>query len=126
MTRRLPRRRRIALLAVLCLLLQHVALAAYACPIERLPPPPHAVAMHCAGTDMRQAGDNPALCANHCAPDRSTAADHAQLSVPALLLPPPHLPAPRRVAAAAGGWQADARFTRSDPPPRLRFCTLLI
>ena len=36
---------------------------------------------------MQQAQDNPALCAKHCAPDLTTAADHVHLSVPALMLP---------------------------------------
>ncbi|HSR64236.1 MAG TPA: hypothetical protein VLM17_01350 [Xanthomonadaceae bacterium] len=126
MGRRPRRHRRIALMVLLCLFFQQAALAAYACPIERMPARMDAMAAHCAEMGMRQAQDNPALCAKHCAPDRSTAADQAKLSVPALLLPPPGFATVALVPAAAGGGQADVRLARSDPPPRLRFCTLLL
>ena len=124
MTRR--RRRRVALLALLCLLFQQVALAAYACPIERMPTRMDDMAAHCADMGMRQARDNPALCAKHCAPDHATAADQARLSVPFLALPPPVFAAVALVPPPANGAQADVALARSDPPPRLRFCTLLI
>jgi hypothetical protein len=75
---------------------------------------------------MQAAEDNPALCAKHCAPDLSTPADQAKLSVPALMLPPsafaPVLAAPLTSIAV----QADTPIARSDPPPRLRYCSLLI
>lgn len=129
---RLParhRRRRIAIVAILCLLFQQVALAAYACPLPRMPPPMATMAAmteHCAGMGMQQAEDNPALCDKHCAPDVSTPADPAKLSVPALALPPmafAPMPATPSTRIAA---QADIPIERSDPPLRLRFCSFLI
>jgi len=126
MTRRTRQRLRIALTVIFCLLFQQVALAAYACPLERMPPDMTAMAGHCAEMGMQQTQDNPALCAKHCAPDLSTAADHAKLSVPALLLPSlafgPVLLTPLTHVTAQG----EIPFSRSDPPPRLRYCSLLI
>jgi hypothetical protein len=113
---------RLALVVILCLMFQQMALAAYACPIERMPLD---MANHCAEMGMQQAQDNPALCAKHCAPDLTTAADHVQLSVPALMLPPgfaPVLVTPVTHVAV----QAEVPIARSDPPPRLRYCSLLI
>ena len=123
---RARQRLRVALVVIACLLFQQVALAAYACPMEQMPPQMEAMAEHCAEMGMQQAQDNPALCAKHCAPDISTAADHAQLSVPPLMLSPlafaPVLVTPvTRVAV-----QAEIPIARSDPPPRLRYCSLLI
>ena len=119
-------RLRIALVVILCLLFQQLALAAYACPMEQMPPQMEAMAEHCAEMGMQQAQDNPALCAKHCSPDFSTPADHAKLSVPALMLPPvafaPVLATPVTHVAV----QAEIPIARSDPPPRLRFCSLLI
>lgn len=124
---RLPRQRlRIALAVIFCLLFQQAALAAYFCPMEQMPAEMSAMAEHCAEMGMQQAQDNPALCAKHCAPDLSTSADHVKLSVPALAMLPPifdlHLAQPFSHVAM----ETDVRVARSDPPPRLRFCSLLI
>lgn len=119
-------RLRIALVVILCLLFQQVALAAYACPVEQMPPEMTAMAEHCAEMGMQPDQDNPTLCAQHCSPDLSTLTDHAKVSVPALMLPPvafaPVLATPVTHVAV----QAEIPIARSDPPPRLRFCSLLI
>lgn len=123
---RVRHRLRLALVVIVCLLFQQLALAAYACPLERMPSEMAAMAEHCAEMGMQQAEDNPALCTKHCAPDLSTPADQAKLSVPALALPPLEF-APALVTPAIHvAMQADAPIARSDPPPRLRFCSLLI
>lgn len=126
MLRRTRHRLRIALLAIFCLLFQQAALAAYLCPMEHMPAKATAMAEHCAEMGMQQAQDNPALCAKHCAPDFSTAADQAKLAVPALALPPvafaPVLATPVTHVVV----QAEVPITGSDPPPRLRYCSLLI
>jgi len=123
---RVCHRLRIALVVILCLLFQQVALAAYACPMEQAPPKMTAMAEHCAEMGMQPDQDNPTLCAKHCAPDFSTLTDHAKVSVPALMLPPvafaPLLATPVTYVAM----QAEIPIARSDPPPRLRFCSLLI
>ncbi|WP_036171175.1 hypothetical protein [Noviluteimonas dokdonensis] len=126
MTRRARHRLRIALLAVFCLLFQQAALAAYLCPLEQMPAEMTGMAEHCAEMGMEQARDNPALCEKHCNPEHSVAADLVKLSVPSLALPastaiPVVLHSTVQVAV-----QADVPISRSDPPPRLRFCSLLI
>lgn len=122
-----PRHRiRLALVVIVCLLFQQVAWAAYACPMQHMPPQMAVMAERCAEMGMPQAQDNPALCAKHCAPELSTAADHVKLSVPALMLPPlgfapPLVPSVTQVAV-----QTEIPIERSDPPSRLRYCSLLI
>jgi hypothetical protein len=129
-------RLRIALCVVLCLLFQQLAVAAYACPLDQVPAAPEAMPERCADMDMdvpidldldlASALDNPALCEAHCAPDAYTPADHATLSVPALSLPPPGFAPVLAAAAGQVAAQAEIPIARSDPPPRLRFCSLLI
>lgn len=126
MTRRTRHRLRIALLATFCLLCQQAALAAYLCPVGQMPAEMVAMAEHCAEQGVPQARDNPALCAKHCNPDHSVAADAGKLSVPPLALPalvfvPVYLQPVSHAAISA-----DVPIARSDPPPRLRFCSLLI
>ena len=123
MTRRTRQRLRIALAVIFCLLLQQVAMAAYLCPLEQAPT--QSAASPCASMGMSHAKTDPALCQKHCAPDFTTAAGHFTPSVPALALPPLQfalLAAPTTHAIV----EADAPLSGADPPPRLRFCSLLI
>lgn len=123
---RIRHRFRIAVAVLLCLLFQQAAMVAYACPLQEMPPDLAVMAEHCAEMGMQRAQDNPVLCEKHCDPDTLVSADQAKLSVPALpssaqpltpaLLTPAVHVEPYRVAAVA----------RSQPPPRLRFCSLLI
>ena len=127
-------RLRIALCVVLGLLFQQLAVAAYACPLDQVPAALEAMSERCADMDMdvgivmdmASAQDNPALCEAHCAPDVYTPADHATLSVPALALPLPGFAPVLATAAGQIAVQAEIPFARSDPPPRLLFCSLLI
>ena len=113
----------VALVVVACLLFQQVAVAAYAC--ERAPAPLPTQAMRCAEMNMAPAAaPASALCEKHCAPDLSVPTDLAALDVPALALPPAFslvLHAP-----SAQVHRAAVPVARSDPPPRLRYCSLLI
>lgn len=116
---RLNRRKRLLTigLALFCLLFQQLALAVYACS----PAAANAMAMQgeCAqmSAPSRQAPD-PA-CTSHCA-DHSVSPSTAQLpSLPPVLegsiaLAPESQPLP------------DPTFQRPEPPPALRFCSLLI
>jgi hypothetical protein len=109
---------------ILCLLFQQVAVAAYLCPAE---PAPVLVAMaHCASMDMQPDRSNPALCAQHCAPDVSLPADHAVPSVPPLALPPLHFALVLMPPADHAPEHREVPIVRSDPPPWVRFCSLLI
>ena len=125
MNRRARQRFKIVLAMVLCLLFQQAALAAYLCPIEQMPAEPAAMAAHCAEMGMKQAQDNPALCEKHCNPDHTLGADAAKLAVPPLALPAIVL-APIDVQMRRGMVDIETPIARSDPPPRLRFCSLLI
>jgi len=122
-TRTVRHRLRITVLVLFCLLFQQAALAGYLCPIGPAPTP--AESSRCAAMGMQQPMPNPVLCHKHCTPDVTAATDHAAPSVPPLALPPVAFalvmaPAPR------AGLHADAPSSHADPPPRLRYCTLLI
>lgn len=115
-----------------CLLFQQLAMAAYVCDLPNLPAatvmtgpcadmamasPPHDAPAH--GADPR--------CAEHCADHSSTAPDARLPQLPPLLLPAawPTLTAtladrPERTVLP------DPSLLRPDPPPSLRFCSLLI
>ena len=108
------------------MLFQQAALAAYLCPIEQMPAETAAMVAHCAEMGMQQAKDNPGLCEKHCNPDHLLAADGAKLSVPPLALPAIILTPVFVQPVSHVAVQAEMPIARSDPPPRLRFCSLLI
>lgn len=119
------RRSRIALLAILCLLCQQLAMAA-ACAMPLLPAP--AMSEHCAeaGIAMHRDADPQAPCQTHDAAGQAVLGDHAPPAVPMQALPPPLFPLALQAAAPAASPLAAAMPLHSDPPPRLRYCTLLI
>ena len=97
----------IAFAAALCLLFQQYALASH----------------HCAGAsgDMAMV-----LCASHCAPDSPAPTDFAKSTLPAASFT---LCASFPVVEASMLeviQRADSPPSTTDPPPRLRFCSLLI
>jgi hypothetical protein len=132
---RLSRRRRALSigLVMFCLLFQQLAMAAYVCTLPTASaamaitgacagmamPAPTSQAASAHGTDPR--------CAEHCADHTSAVPDARVPALPPLLLPAdwPALTAtlsdcPERVALP------DPSLLRPEPPPSLRFCTLLI
>lgn len=119
-------RLRIALLVILCLLFQQIAVAAYACTLPDMPSDPVAMSGDCDSMDMDAVQDAPALCAKHCSPDLAVTADTAAPHVPPLALPPllfePVLASPHAGIAFAAHGPVD----HCGPPPRLRYCSLLI
>jgi hypothetical protein len=125
----MTRRRRTLLVALLIasLLFQQVAVAAMACAKAAAPPPPMPAGMeHCAQMDMTPGqAESPALCAKHCAPDLSLLTDTAAPGVPAMALPPAFALV-LDVPASQVAQQVAVPIARSDPPPRLRYCSLLI
>ena len=127
MLRRAHTRFRLSLLVLASLLFQQVAMAAYACELVQAAPPPMPVGMkHCAQMDMAPPqAESPALCEKHCAPDLTLLTDASVPNVPMLALPPAFslvLSPPASHVAQ----QVEVPISRSDPPPRLRYCTLLI
>ncbi|MBB1062057.1 hypothetical protein [Marilutibacter spongiae] len=119
-------RLRFAWLALLALLFQQAALAAYACPINEAPPEPRMVMAGCEGMEMPDPAA-PVLCDQHCLRDHVTSQDLKAPQVPALALPPLHF---ALTAALLPPVQAqhyeDVPTCRSDPPPAQRFCSLQI
>ena len=126
MTRFRRRRLQIALIVIGCLLFQQIALAAYACTLIQVPPAPIAMASSCAEMGMAHAKPSLALCEKHCAPDHSVTPDGSPLSVPALALPPIAFALAFNDTVSKSTTAADVPIARSDPPPRLRYCSLLI
>jgi hypothetical protein len=120
------RRLTIAFGAIFCLLLQQVALAAYLCPTDAGRAVMSATSAGCAEMNQAHVETAVALCATHCHPDQTSAADAAKLSVPPLALPPVVFPPMVGQSASSDRLHADVPIARSDPPPRLRYCSLLI
>ena len=129
-------RHRIIWLAVLMLVWQQFALAAYACAMVPAGAPP-AMAMSTT-TPMRSMGgscaqmagvSNQALCQAHCAPDTNARPDPHTASVPPNLLTalPPMLPAVAMIASRSIHSPERQYHLRVPlPPARLLFCSLLI
>lgn len=114
----------LALLTTFCLLFQQTVVAASFCAMDMAPAANAAMPDHCAG--MATPKESPALCKSHCAPDLAVVPDYKwpPIHFVAMLAPSPDwlfapvLPDP--------GIPAIPVVHRSDPPARLRFCSLLI
>jgi hypothetical protein len=132
MRRFCPTRRtrlRLALLAVVALLFQQTALAAYACSRADMSVGNTAMAMHCEGMSMAQAEQSPALCSAHCAHQPLTTPDMHAPTVPPLLMPAlvPVISLTLMTLPALHASNArDVALRRSEIPPALRFRVLLI
>ncbi|MBK8122257.1 MAG: hypothetical protein IPK54_01490 [Dokdonella sp.] len=119
-------RLRFAWLALLALLFQQVALAAYACPISETPPEPRMVMAGCEGMEMPDPAA-PALCDQHCLRDHVTSSDLKAPQVPQLALPPLHFSLTEALLPTVQAqYYEDVPTCRSDPPPAQRFCSLQI
>ncbi|WP_149365824.1 hypothetical protein [Rhodanobacter sp. T12-5] len=132
----ISRRRRVLWTGIVlfCLLFQQLAMAAYAC---TLPTVPADIVMtgDCAGMDMSSTAKAPTShhmstdprCAEHCASNTVSTHDANLPTVPPLPLASVSLSllgtiahAPHQVALP------NTALHRPDPPPTLRFCSLLI
>lgn len=121
-------RLRLTLLAVLSLLFQQVAFAAYICGANDMPAGDVAMTAHCDGMPMTQQKQAPALCTQHCAQQTASTQDARLPNVPPLLLPG-ILPAPPTVHALPVSTARHAQtvaWRLSGIPPALRFRVLLI
>jgi len=122
-------RLRLTLLAVVALLFQQTALAAYACSRADMPAGNMAVAAHCEGMPMTEAEHSTALCHAHCAQQAVSTQDMHAPTVPPLLMPA-LLPASSLMLMALPASHApnarDAAWRLSGIPPALRFRVLLI
>jgi hypothetical protein len=117
---------RTCILLVLSLLFQHAAMAAYTCTVTQTPADTAGVDEACASMQMKQTAESPALCAKHCAPDQSLAPANPVPDVPTLALPPPAYPLVLSTRIDSMACETLVPVERSDPPPRLRYCSLLI
>lgn len=123
---RLIRRHRLLCigLALFCLLFQQVAMAAYACAAD-------AGGSMLTRGDCAQMHDTPGhakdpRCNEHCA-DRAASSSTAQVpSLPASILAMPPVLEGSIARAPEHQPLPDPTFLRPDPPPTLRFCSLLI
>lgn len=121
-------RLRLVLLAVLSLLFQQVALAAYACSTADMPVASPGMTAHCDGMPMTQGEQNPALCPAHCAHQALALQDAHAPTVPPLLMPA-LLPAPIVLTTLPTAYTVHdhaAAWRLSGIPPALRFRVLLI
>ena len=120
------RRQRIvlSLLVIFSLLFQQVAVAAFACDPAPHHPKPAAVS-HCEQGHSQGAHSKSPLCEKHCAPDSTVLTDSA-VSAPALSLPPVLFTLVLHEPSGPVSQSEAIGLIRSDPPPRLRFCSLLI
>lgn len=122
-------RLRLTLLAVLALLFQQAALAAYACSQADIPAGNTAVAAHCEGMPMAQVDQSPALCHAHCSHQPVTTQDMHAPTVPPLLVPALVPASPLLLTALPASHASnagDAAWRLSSIPPALRFRVLLI
>ena len=126
MSRRIRHRSTTVLLLVASLLYQQFAMAAHACSMSGLPT--HAIVM---GGDCQSMTSDPAqvpdvLCQKRCAPDPTSPTTQAIPAVPALGLPPVSFALTNSDGLAQAEFLADVAVARSHPPPRVRYCRLLI
>lgn len=101
-------------------------MAAYACTMTQMPADPVAMVQDCAAMASEQAQRSDAVCQKHCAPDPTSASTQNLPAVPALALPPVSFGLTISHGAAQAAFVPDVAFARWDPPPRLRYCRLLI
>lgn len=131
MRRFCPTRRtrlRLALLAVVALLFQQTALAAYVCSQANMSAANAAMSAHCGGMPMAQVKHSSALCLAHCAHHAVPTQEVHAPTVPPLLMSA-LVPASLTLAAlpvASVQSERAARWRLSSIPPALRFRVLLI
>jgi hypothetical protein len=113
-----------ALLITFCLLFQQTVVAATACDMSEAPARVAAMSDHCAG--MKMAKESPGLCRSHCAPDLAVVPDYKWPPVHYVAMSPPPLDLLFVQQLPDPGAPKLVELHRSDPPPRLRYCRLLI
>jgi hypothetical protein len=115
----------LALLITFCLLFQQAVVAATVCDMSAAPAARvTAMSDHCAGMDM--ARDWPGVCRSHCAPDLAVVPDYTWPQLHFVAMAPPSIDLLSRWSFADPGVPKLVAVHRSDPPPRLRYCRLLI
>ena len=116
------------LLAVLSLLFQQAAFAAYLCSAADIPAGNATMTAHCDGMPMAQQKQAPALCTQHCAQQTASTQDARLPNVPPLLLPAllPVQPLVQTLPESTLRHSQTVAWRLSGIPPALRFRVLLI
>ncbi len=124
---RLARQRLITTLVLIAsLLFQQVAVAAYVCTMPKMQFDLAVMADDCAAMESPPAQPPDAVCQKHCSPDASSASTPVIPPVPALALPPLLNAFALAPSSHSCVYASSDVFARSHPPPRLRYCRLLI
>lgn len=126
MTRRSRQRSITALVLVACLLFQQVAMAAYACTMVQIPADPVAMSQDCETMVTEHASHSTAVCQKQCTPDPASSSSYALPAVPALSLPAVVHELVLVDGRTRTSLATDVSIARSDQPPRVRYCRLLI
>ncbi len=126
MSRRTRQRSIIVLLMVASLLFQQFAMAAYACTMSGTPTDAVAMAEDCPAMASNLAQVPDAVCQKHCSPDPTSPTTQAVPTVPALGLPPVSFILMTSEGLGHAEFLSDIAVARSHPPPRVRYCRLLI
>ncbi len=126
MSRRIRHRSIIVSLLVASLLFQQFAMAAYACTMSGLPTDAVVMLEDCPAMASNPAQVPDAICQKHCAPDPTSPTTQAVPTVPALGLPPVSFILMTSEGLGHGEFLSDVADVRSHPPPRVRYCRLLI
>ncbi len=126
MLERIRNLRRLAIIAILCLLWAQVAVAAYACPVL-LQDLESAVAAAGSGGDAPPCSEHdasrPGLCLAHCNPGTLSLTQYQVDTPPAILLPlHPVLPAPVPAAQCAPAVPAAPAQHAASPPLSVLYC----
>jgi len=131
---RLSRRRRLlwAGVVLFCLLFQQLAMAAYVCTLPAAPAPTVAMMDDCAAMGMGSPGPSDGhpvdpRCTEHCASHVPATPDAKTPVIPPLLLPADFADVAKAVSHASPREPLpNPELYPPDPPPSLRFCSLLI
>ena len=126
MSRRIRHRSITVLLLIASLLFQQFAMATYACSMSGIPTSPTMTAEDCPAMASNPSQAPDAVCQKHCAPDPTSPTTYAVPAVPALGLPPVSFMLTTSDGLGQSGFLFDVAVTRAHPPPRVRYCRLLI
>ncbi len=101
-------------------------MAAVVCTMTQMPTESAAMAQGCQSVASSHTHQSNGICQKHCTPDPTSASTQNLLGVPALALPPVMFGLTVIHGRDQAASVADIAFARWDPPPRLRYCRLLI
>ena len=126
MSRRIRHRSITVLLLVASLLYQQFAMAAYVCTMSGIATTAAVTAEDCPAMASNHSHVPDAVCQKHCSPDPTSPTTQAVPTVPALGLPQVSFILMTSGLLGHAEFLSDVAVARSHPPPRVRYCCLLI